>query len=112
MPKQAKGTPGPWKASPVGQNTDITISGGFVRGKRRGEKVGDLIATVSCGLSSRQQANAAFIVRACNSHDELVKALTLVVGATYGNRESRIPISSIHEVACAALACVEEKDNA
>ena len=59
----AKHTAGPWEKSQPKENGDITISGGFQRGKHGG-MVGDLIATLTCGLSTRQAANADLIAAA------------------------------------------------
>jgi hypothetical protein len=49
-------------------------------------------------------ANAAFIVRACNSHDALVKALEEIAGESGKKYPSSIPIS----VAKRALASLKE----
>lgn len=56
-------TPGPWTASEPNDSTDITIAGPYKKGKRGG-KVADLVAMVSCGLSSTQTANAHLIALA------------------------------------------------
>jgi hypothetical protein len=65
------------------------------------------------GLSKDEiEANTAFIVRACNSHDELVAALKKIKQlATLAERTRGIfvreTIQELHEVSRAALAKVE-----
>ncbi len=73
----AKHTPGPWSITEM-DNTDLSISGSYERGKHGG-KVADLIATVSCGLNTTQQANAHLIAAA----PELLNAcVRMMVGIT------------------------------
>lgn len=63
-------TPGPWKATHIGE------------GEFRKEII---IDTATCGQiaevldAGNGAANAAFIVRACNSHDALLEALKAVM---------------------------------
>jgi len=38
----------------------------------------NVVAFVDCGIASTGEINAAFIIRACNSHDDLLAALTRV----------------------------------
>ena len=61
-----KHTKTPW-VYPLGSTTVRAKSGGFH------------LCNMSNGVSVKEQeANAEFIVRACNSHDELVKAVKAV----------------------------------
>lgn len=69
-------TPTPWRLS---EQYSLTVE----------YKIGDYVATM-CGLRDKAEANAAFIVRACNAHDELVAAL-----------EGTIDCLTVHELDCA-----------
>jgi len=63
-------TPTPWEIG-ISHTEEIAI--------RHPE--GDCIATVCDLLEGEAQANASFIVRACNSHDELVACLEDILDA-------------------------------
>jgi hypothetical protein len=71
MNTQANRTPGPWSAASEYKLNSFLISGA------------DGVYIASCDGESKDgaqdkvenEANAAFIVRACNAHDELVAAL-------------------------------------
>lgn len=68
LPKTER-TPGPWKQHPVfftsvyADDKQVAITGG---------------ATVDIKNVHEREANAAFIVKACNNHDELIKALNVI----------------------------------
>ena len=51
------------------------------------------IATLAKGTKSQKEANAAFIVRACNAHDAMIHALNefLEVGPYVSNADSIAP---------------------
>ena len=75
MKTETKRTPGPW-------TTGIRQEGGrgfAVREIRAAD--GECIADIRGIDSGINAANAAYIVRACNSHDELVAALRYMVEA-------------------------------
>jgi len=95
----AKHTPGPWHIAAYGDSLRQTI----VRGSKA---IANIVAPHSHGddkdrvpSQDEAQANAAFIVAACNAHDELVAALTRIwLDARYES------VSAIEEIARAALA--------
>ncbi len=58
-------TPTPWK---VGRDNSLFPMAG-------GKRSWVIAQMAQCRTDKAGQANAAFIVRACNSHEELVKAL-------------------------------------
>jgi len=62
MGPKTERTPGEWETSFNGKDWDICMEGG-----------GDMIADLKDCPNA--EANAAFIVKACNLHDELVDAL-------------------------------------
>ena len=69
-------TPGPWKAYKNEEKQFINI---FAKSKKDG-KIADRVAYVlgveyPDTIDRKAEANAAFIVRACNCHDELLEAL-------------------------------------
>lgn len=64
LPKPTTYTPTPWQAKPLfGTESFVLLWQDGPRGKRVDEK------------GSFSEQDAAFIVRACNSHDELLEAL-------------------------------------
>lgn len=78
----AQHTPTPWMISPCGAMApdDVMIVADFGRNENGIQQ----ISTVAKALSIRQTkevtaANAAFIVRACNAHEELVRMLQVVL---------------------------------
>lgn len=81
-------TPTPW-AVPVSEGNDTLIC------EDLGERLGTIIADVSRPIKNftlyrdiswdEAAANAAFIVKAVNNHDALVKALEYVLGFDHGN---------------------------
>ena len=94
----AKHTPGPWE---IRDNQEIIVreGGGTVR----------LIAQCHAGHSPERSANAAYIVRACNSHEELLQALKVLLDHTeeqYPHFESIRGIND-KEKARAAIANAE-----
>lgn len=93
----------PWSASKPNEVTDIIITGNVSKGKHGG-RVGDLIATVSCGLSATQAANAAFIVRACNAHEEMLAALKAMLETYACNHEKTAQSEGEHML----IACVRD----
>jgi len=70
---EGKHSPGPWKARPskFGKNPALTNPPGIVDGQN------DYVAVLGGGNVhfSNAEANAEFIVRACNTHDDLLEAL-------------------------------------
>ena len=73
----SKHTPGPWH---VGEVEEIDPEDSQENGINIMSAEGYYIAGVIGGFSDGvQEANAAFIVRACNAHDELVAALRAYV---------------------------------
>lgn len=75
MSKELERTPSPWILESRGWD------GQFIYGQdeRAGRDNRRFIADVSL-MFDGAEANAAFIVRACNAHDDLVKALQSLVG--------------------------------
>lgn len=75
-----KHTPGPWK---VTDRFEISMDDGDVQ---------PLVATVNADDASvspeQAESDAAFIVHACNAHDDLLAAVELAEGWIDANRES------------------------
>ena len=71
---EAKHTPGPWKKADIGRNASY-----FTTGKQGSPVIWSVTDGKNriCVLSAldEAEANAAFIVRACNSHYEMLEAL-------------------------------------
>ena len=67
------------------------------------KKGGIRIATVSGVGEENARANAEFIVRSCNSHDELVEALRYIASRSY------LASENLAQVALRALAKAEGK---
>ena len=100
----AKHTPGPWQGYMENKTAYI-------------ESKADQKIIASCGIttSPESKANAAFIVRACNSHDALVEALEalearalemrkLINPKTWSDLESMATVEIINARAALALA--------
>lgn len=69
-----KHTPGPWKVS--------KLDGRTINGKAYRNRAGNLVTPAIASIKERTgetEANAAFIVQACNCHDELVAALKMLI---------------------------------
>jgi hypothetical protein len=62
-------TPTPWAVEDTGCGIEI-VSGNFV--------VAEILPADGKDPTDQDRANAAFIVRACNAHDELVRALEAI----------------------------------
>ena len=63
--KQAQRTPGPWRVSMMPANPNPRIIGA--------DNALILVVSEGAAFAKPTEANAAFIVRACNSHDELLQ---------------------------------------
>lgn len=77
-------TPGPWK-SVISEHTSEPV----VR-----EPQGETVAVCCEILEGEAEANAAFIVKACNSHDELLSAAETaaeIIRGSYGQEDSLLP---------------------
>ena len=79
-------TPGPWESQPLETGDDAGVS-------IIGSDLGGLVCAslpwpseIDSGDYSRVEANAAFIVRACNSHYQLVDALREAIDAIEDDR--------------------------
>lgn len=73
-------TPGPWQVtSPIRKNSrKPTIA--------TADRIPYAIATVCGGIGEgAREANAAFIVRACNAHDDLVAAAKRVLSSQWAS---------------------------
>lgn len=96
-------TPTPWEIAPHSDQDDhIDICAGYRQtpdGRSRADWIAELAAENVDGGRERNQANAEFIVRACNSHEELVEIARLVVAICDG-----IEPESLVGMARAALA--------
>jgi hypothetical protein len=68
---EAKHTPTPWRV------VNSTLIKDELMPFDRDEGETALIATAGGHTTARAEANAAFIVRACNAHDKLIEALEL-----------------------------------
>ena len=102
MNTKAKPTPGPW-VSP-GTDAGNRAICAAINGKRR--TLAHVYGGDDCSISEQtRDANAAFIVRACNSHDELVAALEFVNKwiALRSDRGDKFP-SQLTNTVSAALA--------
>ena len=75
---ESKHTPLPWDVQNKGNLHGVNARHEVVEGVNNGEKNLPTIARMP-DLSERSYANAAFIVRCCNCHDELVGALKSVI---------------------------------
>lgn len=73
-------TPTPWYSSPATGIEGETLFLYIHQGKG-GEFTYTLASTCSADTLGLQKANAAFIVRACKSHEALVEALEAIVKA-------------------------------
>lgn len=93
--KQAQRTPGPWSME-------------YVPSKRRGLCIRSDAVNVDICQRISFEPNAAFIVRACNSHDDLLAALKaaspFVSAQAYSHPDARPTIDLIR----AAIAKAEE----
>jgi len=70
-----KRTEGPWKVS--------KLDGRTINGKAYRNLEGNLVTPAIASIKERTgetEANAAFIITACNCHDELVEALKMLIG--------------------------------
>lgn len=63
---ESKHTPGPWKLAPMAHGHSVHIEGG---------KDTETIASAWATKNEQAIANAEFIVRACNAHDDMLAAL-------------------------------------
>ncbi len=102
---QTKHTALPWLLMPDG----LTISGNDPEGARYQEiakmRDGNSVHPHLAVTTEEQQANAAFIVRACNSHEELVGALEMCIEYFEGVTEREVePSSEAYLKARSALA--------
>ena len=103
-------TPTPWKLNKAGSQKTIYIN----TADEEGLYLADL---QNCQGTETTEANAEFIVRACNSHDDLVKALKEVkeqIGEVFysqkqDNPEHDAAIDRIVSVVGEALAKAEGK---
>ena len=128
MTTQAKHTPLPWcidkNAASVASGDGIDIMSGmevvacvFTEAMLdRGYEVARPGETVSCEWAYRkatpeERANAAFIVRACNSHEALVEACKALVTLAQNVKELEVDwpgLDDVDEQARAALAKAQE----
>ena len=76
-------TPTPWHVE-----TGVTWHGAVIENKCSGAKGLAVIAIPQGATQKQSEANAAFIVRACNSHDALVMVARLVAD-TYEAEQTR-----------------------
>lgn len=86
---EPKHTPPPWKTLHEAGNNGFanTIAGDFTdlpTGERAQYTIGHL-GRIGEKVSDVDEANAAFIVRACNAHDELIAALQDFVNGASSN---------------------------
>ena len=89
--KQGKHTPGPWKTTPL-LHDGIRVHQDNEHGMR--DAVADCLHWQT---PAETAANAAFIVRACNSHEELLEALKRIVDT---QQHECIPESTYCRVDC------------
>lgn len=77
---------------------------------QRDGAVGDAVCLVAptANCTPQDEANAAFIVRACNVHDELVAALNAIADADLATNFDDEYLQSLQACARAALAKVQE----
>jgi hypothetical protein len=70
--KPMKHTPTPWKLVPLGENLCVR--------SENGDLICDMRLDISPGASQKAQVavDAAFIVKACNHHEELIQKLTQI----------------------------------
>ena len=101
MNTQTKHTPGPWYTR-HGQISSLSSSHGCT--------IANCNRTAKGIPDEEIEANAAFIVRACNAHDDLLNALQLAV-ATIERLERHAPNSAngTLDVAKAAIAKAEDR---
>jgi hypothetical protein len=101
-------TPPPWY---VGSGDDYYIwSEAYpaeFQGKFKGDDLGSYLATVGNRPKDFGEANAALIVRAVNSHAELVKALTEIKDLEPGSRSAYNKFARAQVLARKALAKVQ-----
>lgn len=93
-------TPGPW--------TESKAYAGTIHGTRAGKQTAYAVAAAHGMTTAEQDANAEFIIRACNSHAELVAALEMAVErldytVSALARGTSVSIGSLQN--CAAEAC-------
>jgi hypothetical protein len=69
-------TPGPWHAEAC-ENNGTLVYHRVVAGD-----------SLICGVYGSQEANAAFIIRACNAHEELLAACELFTKAAHDARDA------------------------
>lgn len=109
----AKHTPTPWHDSGLSD----TLPGGFIEA-RNGKNICLYYAGPETAVGDQGKANAAFIVRACNAHEELVAALrgarsdlTWVLSGDkpFGNEPEQRALHNIVDSINAALAKAEGK---
>jgi hypothetical protein len=100
-------TPTPWHVGGMGSAIAVHHKGQPFRvWAADGGGVADVCTRRPMGLDDapEERANAAFIVRACNTHDELVAALNDLVVA---HQSGRTIFTRELDAACAALAKVQ-----
>ena len=90
--KKSEHTPTPWRVGDAG-NT--------VFGPKTDKPAPQIIADLM-GCGENRKANAAFIVRAVNSHDLLVNALEAVLDAGYLEGAYQPTIDMVHAALAAA----------
>ena len=103
-------TPGPWKIVSSRANTAM---GAPVENEIHGD--GYVVARLGRFYTDTQEANAAFIVRSCNAHDDLVAALRLAMPIVGGacsdpsiSEQTRTARSSAYTKLAAALSRATE----
>ena len=85
---EAKHTPGPWTIWPDADSDQLAVGP-----ERGGVAICDVVITNGIGVNTESTratgyANADFIVRACNNHDDLLAALMDAEAVLMGLRDS------------------------
>lgn len=112
-------TPGPWwhrgpspglPTNPCDDGGDYAIYAKFddPRFKYKPRIIAEVISKVDWGIEAPALANAEFIVRACNSHDDLLAALEEIANDPMTLAE--YTIKNMKKIARAAIARAEKME--